>query len=780
MFGVATLHYILYFCYFFIAIINFYNFFVFFVTVMMSLIYMYRLFFFSLIFLVSSGVTHSQSLVEPDGTTQTTVSSDGLRVILAPVDSLDISHNRYDRFSVSGDGLSLDNRGVNANIIVNEVTSTHSTLIEGVLSVLDTRIDPSVDVIISNPNGITVDGGGFQNIRHLGLTTGAITIDSTTDTVTSTIGDGLILIEESGLSGMLDELSLVSREVRILGLVRHILADDASHLNVITGSGVVSYDSDSLVSGAPWTSLTTETPISRDEVSVDISGMLSTGRVTITSSALGSGVRISGDHLATSGDFRVTSSGSVELTGISLTSEGSVILSGSSVTLGSSTDDTSEITSTIGDIEITSSGDVEISDTELTTNALTIDSPGSSRFDSSTITTSEEFVVEVHGSLSFDETTVTSSSFIDLDASDIRFGSDDVSSLRTELRSDDSGIVLRSRSGDITNFGSEIEGSRRIDGDGDSLGGVTIHSSGDLLNRSLSPELLGVFFGRDDDLYIRTSGDIRNETGRLFSNEDVTIRSSGDIYSETNFTGDSTPLSVRVVRGSRSLSGLFLKRKRTVYVSGGGAMETIPGEQSRIFGIGDVTITANSVRNIGGSINGASVTIDSATTFVNEAREVGTYSYVQSCLWFCENSGSSTLGTVGGIVSASGDLRITAPDSVTNLAGSLGGSTGIEITTSQFEFLPVLRLRPIEHPSGATGLFRGSQGYLLTELDFGSLESFGGDITINGSVIGDGTISSRSDVSITGSRIESDSASLPDTPSPFESRPVGIFWNLLF
>ena len=98
-----------------------------------------------------------------------------------------VSRNDYERFNVPERGAILNNSytlsktelagyvqgnanmaGGPAKIILNQVTSGQPTAMNGFLEVAGTK----ADVVIANPNGITVNGGGFINTGRAILTTG--------------------------------------------------------------------------------------------------------------------------------------------------------------------------------------------------------------------------------------------------------------------------------------------------------------------------------------------------------------------------------------------------------------------------------------------------------------------------------------------------------------------------------------------------------------------------------------------------------------------------------
>ena len=93
-----------------------------------------------------------------------------------------ISMNKYDQFNVEKQGAVLNNSYVTsktelagyvqgnsnlvngtAKVIVNQVTSDAPTSMNGYLEVAGQK----ASVVVANPNGITVNGGGFLNTDHL-------------------------------------------------------------------------------------------------------------------------------------------------------------------------------------------------------------------------------------------------------------------------------------------------------------------------------------------------------------------------------------------------------------------------------------------------------------------------------------------------------------------------------------------------------------------------------------------------------------------------------------
>jgi len=126
-------------------------------------------------------------------------------------DSKGVSINEYSRFNTPPTGTILNNSNKNidtkiagqidanyrltkeASLIINKVNSAKKSSLKGNLEVAGSR----ADVVIANPNGISVDGLNMINSRSLTLTTGNINklspkeIELISDKSIDIVGDGL-------------------------------------------------------------------------------------------------------------------------------------------------------------------------------------------------------------------------------------------------------------------------------------------------------------------------------------------------------------------------------------------------------------------------------------------------------------------------------------------------------------------------------------------------------------------------------------------------------------
>ena len=162
-----------------------------------------------------------------------------------------LSHNQYNAFNVDEKGLILNNAnrpvntelagyimgnpnlvGPTANTILNEVTGTSSTSMNGALEVAGDK----AHVIVANPNGISVNNGTFINASSATLTTGNPIINNGSVTGYN-VQKGVITVGEKGLNASKTaRTDMLAEAVKLNGKV---WAQDAQ---VVTGKNDISVD----------------------------------------------------------------------------------------------------------------------------------------------------------------------------------------------------------------------------------------------------------------------------------------------------------------------------------------------------------------------------------------------------------------------------------------------------------------------------------------------------------------------------------------------------------
>ena len=160
-----------------------------------------------------------------------------------------LSHNQYDTFSINNNGLILNNAnhpvstklagyimgnpnlvGPTANTILNEVTGTNATSMNGALEIAGRK----AHVIIANPNGISIDDGTFINTKSTTLTTGKPIIDNGTISAYK-IDQGTINIGAQGFNtSKTARADILAEAVKVNGEVW------ARDVEVVSGKNMVS------------------------------------------------------------------------------------------------------------------------------------------------------------------------------------------------------------------------------------------------------------------------------------------------------------------------------------------------------------------------------------------------------------------------------------------------------------------------------------------------------------------------------------------------------------
>ncbi|SDG97866.1 filamentous hemagglutinin family N-terminal domain-containing protein [Paraburkholderia steynii] len=611
-----------------------------------------------------------------DGNTATSVSTSASghqTVNIAPTIG-GVSHNTYTSFNVSKAGADLNNVGVNAKTIVNEVTSTNPSLIQGAINVLG----PRANVILANPNGVTVDGGSFQNTGHVVLTTGQVTFNDITlapgviqRNVVLTTNGGAIAIGPGGLSGTLVNLDLVSKQLAINGPVTNDFTTSVGGVRATIGSSTTTWDTSFSPSdnSHDWLASTTNPHASASGFAIDITsaGGLTGGRVQLIVTDQGAGVRSLGKLYGSAGDVIVSSNGDITTTGASIRSE--------------------------HDISVTTSGNVSLQNTQTSAaNNTTINA----------------------GSIALSDTGAGASTL-----------------------SATAGAVKLTANGDITNTGSAIQAGG-VATSGSSTGGdVVLTAGGNITNRS-TPANLGIIFSANGAATLTAKGNIVNDNARVLSNGTVTITAAGDVQNIIDHTS-GVNAGAPVAYSNQSGSFLLLTHTSSGFdVDYGTVIQ--PSQLAYIASTGGaVSISGANVTNSGGIIQSSngSIMINALDTFTNAAVFAGQASYSRGCWIFCHASASSTVTPYGGTIQSGKDLSITAGNIARNIGGNVFALGDIKVSAPITYAQGVTGYSAINQDRGFKAFF-GSTWAQIIAMDVGGDFVANGSVTFTGSAVIDG------------------------------------------
>lgn len=295
---------------------------------------------------VSCALVPAHAQIQAQGSTATRVSAgvNGRQIITPAAPRNDVSYNAFSRFDVTSAGATFANAEVRARTIVGEVFSPLPSRIEGPIEVEG----PRANLILANQNGIRVNGGSFINFGSLALTTGEVSLrdvqhtpDATQRYVDLRTRGGDIQIEAGGLQANVIRLELNAKKIGIAGPITNAFTSATAVTRVASGSSDASFDTlasptDNLT---PW--LTYKAPSSDASatpapsgIAIDITAgsSIRSGRVELVVTDAGAGVRNAGALTATSGDFRLTSTGQVEQIGGRFEASGDIRIKAKSFT----------------------------------------------------------------------------------------------------------------------------------------------------------------------------------------------------------------------------------------------------------------------------------------------------------------------------------------------------------------------------------------------------------------------------------------------------------------
>ncbi len=264
----------------------------------------------------------------PDGTTMTGVDYSTLNktpvLNIAAPNAKGISHNKFTEYNVGANNLIINNTkqdglesklggyiagnsnliraNKEAEIILNEITSNKRTALNGYTEILGKR----AELIIANPNGISISGAGFINTSRLTLITGAPNADLTSFNLSqrSSIqvsGRNTESTANLGLDGAaLDGVDFITRTLILGGDIY------SPEINILTGNGSFDFNTKQVSS--------IEIPALAAEFAVDASAMggMYGGRINIVGTEKGFGVRSLGNMVADLDDITITNAGDVE------------------------------------------------------------------------------------------------------------------------------------------------------------------------------------------------------------------------------------------------------------------------------------------------------------------------------------------------------------------------------------------------------------------------------------------------------------------------------------
>lgn len=621
--------------------------------------------------------------------------------ITAPTAS-GVSRNSYTQFDVNQNGVILNNsRGAatsqitktsiaaNPNLargaattIVNEVVSTNPSLLQGNLEVLGSR----ANVVIANPTGITVNGGGFINANQVTLSTGVLGYNSDGSIKNHTVKQGAITINPDannrGLGGNANNpvaLELLGRSIAINAPV------NASTITAVTGTNIIAADKDEIT--------TTTGTGTKPTVAIDVAqlGGLYANSIYLYANEAGVGVNNAG-VIQAQNNVVLNSNGKIEHSGtISSTSKTQSLVSISTKGTGTAGDiNSSGSISGYGVLSIDSGNDINVKAKGITLNYEGI--------------ASSPLMLSAKGNFNLAAGTKVANlgalGDLYIDAENLNLGAD------TELRSNRGSAVIQANNSLVSNKAGFVAAKDlTLSGNANlKLTDTRLHAStGDIYLQSTSKD--------------KVSNDINVQGGTVYAAKGLTVYSDKDAtINNLNFLkkANSTQAQVNSINAYAGNNLNFSTTNQEFpYTSGkiqlgAGNQLTLEGkdQNSKLSGGGGLklsgkNITTKNIYMTGSGANGVDIISDGGDILLDQG----------SRIW--GNTGDININALNGNITAN-SLKATTGGKIAILANK-----NVELNSLQKAATPVAGKNTLTTDKGVIG---GQKGVTIGSIGEGNVK----------------------------------------------------------
>jgi filamentous hemagglutinin len=603
-----------------------------------------------------------------------------------------VSRNTFSQFDVENKGAILNNSRSNvktdlggwiqgnpwlatgsARVILNEVNSSNPSQLNGFVEVAGQR----AEVIIANPAGIRVNGGGFINASGVTLTTGTPTMSSGS-LESFRVTQGTVRVDGLGLdTTTADATRILARAIEVnAGLW-------AQHLTAVTGSNEVR----ALASGAEAAATPIAGTGAAPSYMLDVAaiGGMYAGHIFLKGTEAGLGVKNAGTLAAQQGalvllsDGRLVNTGAVQAKGdLTVATKGAVQNAGVGAIISSQASaavtSESDIANTNG-ARMVASGNLRISATEAVSNTH-----------ASQITSAGALTVTAGGALMNTDAVLAAQGAVQVTAAGVDNSRGKMASTTASLNLNVSSGALTNILGtmtsakDVTITGGAIDNDGGLIQSGQSLAintqGQTLRNTRSAMHESGAGGLVG---GTSADI---TAVTLDNSVGYIGANGQLNLRVSGPI--------DNTDADIVSLGTLQLTAGGKLANLRGAIQSVGNALidvgsASIDNTAGRISSQGTLNIDSGALTNgVDRGVGGVAGSNGNLTVHAGAVIN-GTDGFAKSNIWSgqtaklylasLENAGviagdqvtvSSTgdmINRVGASLESSQDLTITATGS---------------------------------------------------------------------------------------------------------------------
>lgn len=587
-----------------------------------------------------------------------------------------VSRNVYSQFDVQSNGVILNNSRTNvqtqqggwvqgnpwlaagsARVILNEVNSSNPSYFNGYVEVAGQR----AEVVIANPAGINVDGGGFINASKATLTTGA-PIANSGSLDGYRVQGGSITVNGHGL-----DLSTTDYAVILARAVQVNAGIWANELKVVTGANQIDASSLAANTTPVTTAIAGTGTVPSFALDVAQIGGMYAGKIYLIGTEQGLGVRSAGTIGSTGGDLVLQNNGWLTTTGtlqasakLQITTQGDITNSG---TLYANSDQTLIATGSVSNSGlITAQGNTSITANSFSSSASSVLGAG----------VKTDGSLADSGNLNITTTQGLNANGQNLAAGDISLtgGRVDVSGSQTSATN-----VAISTAGNVSTARAIVVASQNLN-----VSSADLNNAGGTLAAGQAANLQTAALNNDGGL-IQTGGNLTiNTHGQTLTNTNA-----------ANYTSSNTALNGKggiAAQGAATFTTGDLNNDAG-YIGSKGALTATSAnisntQNGQIQGLDSVTLAAGAgnINNTGGLIRSGAITSLSAGSVTNS----NTLSTTNPDLGIEGSSvaiSATTLGNDHGAIRATNNLSVASAGTVNNNAGLMSAGDTLTLQDSQ-------------------------------------------------------------------------------------------------
>jgi len=631
-----------------------------------------------------------------------------------------VSHNIYSQFDVQSNGVILNNSRTSvqtqqggwvqgnpwlatgsARVILNEINSSNPSYLNGYVEVAGQR----AEVVIANPSGISVNGGGFINTSKATLTTGTPIVNGGSLDGYRVQG-GNIGINGNGLDlSTTDYAAILARAVQVNAGIW------ANELKMVTGANQI--DASSLAANTTPVTTTIAGTGAVPSFALDVAqiGGMYAGKIHLIGTEQGLGVRSAGTIGSTGGDLVLQNNGWLTTTGtlqasanLQITAQGNITNSG---TLYASNDQTLSATGSVTNSGvIAAQGNTSISANSLSSTSTSVLGSGI-KTDGTLANGGNLIVATTQGgaangqNLAAGDITLTGSSV-------------DLSGSQTSAKN-----ISVTTAGNLSTTNATVVANQNLN-----LSSADLNNSGGTLAVGQSANL--------------QTNALNNDAGLIQVGGDLVINTHGQNLTNTNaanYTNSNAALNGKggiATQGATTLTTGDLNNDAG-YIGSKGAMTVtsvnISNQAGQIQGLDALTLTAGNGSTTG-VINNSGGLIRSTTTASLNAGEVNnstTSGTNQGVEGHDVSIASAKLNNSGGAIRANNNVSVTSAGTVDNTSGLISAGNALTLQDTQAQ-------------ANRTLAITNKDGTLIADQTL--------TVTAN-SLGGDGKVLSKNDLSIT-------------------------------